>query len=123
MSMRKLILLMTVYAVTMSIQAEMRAPVPLWSGSAPGALGTEDKDTPTLTPYLPDPVKATGAAIVICPGGGYGGLAKHEGEGYALWLNELGVAGLVLKYRLGSHGYRHPAMLQDAARALRLARR
>jgi len=95
---------------------------PLWPDSAPGALGKEAKDIPTLTPFLPPPEKATGAAIVICPGGGYGGLADHEGSQYARFLNEHGVAGFVLKYRLGSAGYRHPVMLQDAARALRTVR-
>src|SRR5207244_3122996 len=54
--------------------------------------------------------------------GGYGGLASYEGKDYALWLNEQGIAGFVLKYRLGPAGYHHPAMLQDAARALRLVR-
>jgi len=96
--------------------------MPLWTDGAPGALGTEAKDIPTLTPFFPDPAKATGAAIVICPGGGYAGLAPHEGEGYARFLNQQGIAGLVLKYRLGSGGYHHPAMLQDAARAVRLVR-
>jgi acetyl esterase/lipase len=60
--------------------------------------------------------------MVICPGGAYGHLAPHEGKNYALWLNQHGVTCFVLKYRLGSNGYRHPAMLQDAARALRLVR-
>lgn len=60
--------------------------------------------------------------MVICPGGGYGGLAEHEGRDYALWLCQNGVAAFVLKYRLGSHLYRHPSMLQDAARAVRLVR-
>jgi acetyl esterase/lipase len=95
---------------------------PLWPGGAPGALGKEDKDIPTLTPFLPDPEKATGAAMVICPGGGYARLAPHEGADYARFLNEQGIAGFVLKYRLGSDGYRHPAMLQDAARAMRIVR-
>ena len=95
---------------------------PLWKDGAPGALGTAPTDIPTLTAYLPEAGRATGAAMVICPGGGYGGLAPHEGEGYARWLNEHGVAAFVLKYRLGSNGYRHPAMLQDAARALRTVR-
>ena len=95
---------------------------PLWPDGAPGALGQTDQDIPTLTVFQPDPAKATGAAIVICPGGGYGGLAAHEGKDYALWLNAQGIAGFVLKYRLGSAGYRHPAMLQDAARALRTVR-
>jgi acetyl esterase/lipase len=96
--------------------------LPLWPEGAPGALGKAEKDNPTLTPYFPDPAKATGAAIVICPGGGYGHLASHEGVDYARYLNELGIAGFVLKYRLGSDGYHHPAMLQDAARAVRLVR-
>jgi acetyl esterase/lipase len=96
---------------------------PLWSDGAPGALGNSDKDIPTLTVFLPDPEKATGAAFVICPGGGYGGLASsYEGDHYARFLNEQGIAGFVLKYRLGSNGYRHPVMLQDALRAVRLVR-
>ena len=103
-------------------QAQPTNSFPLWPEGAPGALGKEDKDIPTLTPYWPDPAKATGAAIVICPGGGYGKLAPHEGVDYARFLNEYGIAGFVLKYRLGSDGYRHPAMLQDAARAVRTVR-
>src|SRR5262245_10950113 len=86
---------------------------PLWSEKAPGALGTSSNDIPTLTVYLPAEGKASGAAMVICPGGGYGGLAQHEGKDYALWLADHGVTGFVLKYRLGSHGYRHPIMLGD----------
>ncbi|MFN3407552.1 MAG: alpha/beta hydrolase [Limisphaerales bacterium] len=95
---------------------------PLWPDGAPGALGNSSNDIPKLTAYLPATNLATGAAIVICPGGGYGHLARHEGEDYARWLNEQGIAGFVLRYRLGSAGYRHPAMLQDAARALRTVR-
>ncbi|MEY2429592.1 MAG: hypothetical protein QOJ40_2477 [Verrucomicrobiota bacterium] len=60
--------------------------------------------------------------MVICPGGGYGGLAPHEGLDYARFLNDHGIAGFVLKYRLGPGGYKHPTMLQDAARALRTVR-
>lgn len=105
-----------------SAQAQPTNSFPLWTDGAPGALGKADKDIPTLTPYWPDPAKATSAAVVICPGGGYGGLAGHEGDHYARFLNESGIAGFVLKYRLGSGGYRHPVMLQDAARALRLVR-
>jgi len=94
----------------------------LWSGDATGALGQADQDIPTLTPYLPAADKATGTAIVICPGGGYGGLAGHEGDGYATYLSDHGIACFVLKYRLGSKGYRHPVMLQDAQRAVRTVR-
>lgn len=105
-------------------QTSSQAPAPLvlWPEGAPGALGKEPKDIPTLTPYFPKPESATGAAMIICPGGAYAGLAPHEGEVYALWLNDQGIAGFVLKYRLGSSGYRHPRMLQDAARAVRLVR-
>jgi acetyl esterase/lipase len=95
---------------------------PLWPGDAPGALGKADRDIPTLTPFWADPEKATGAAIVICPGGGYGGLAGHEGKDYALYLNTLGITGFVLKYRLGSAGYRHPVMMNDVNRAIRYVR-
>lgn len=107
---------------TAALHAAPLAPIPLWPDGAPGALGTAEQDVPTLTAFLPAPEKATGAAMVICPGGGYAGLAPHEGAGYAEWLAENGVAGIVLKYRLGSKGYRHPAMLNDAARAVRLTR-
>jgi len=103
-------------------RAEMQTPIPLWPEGAPGALGTNDWDVPTVTPYLPDSGQATGAAMVICPGGGYAHLAPHEGNDYALWLNQHGVTAFVLKYRLGSNGYHHPAMLEDAARAVRWVR-
>ena len=118
----RLLLVLTTLLSAATLYAAPLEPVLLWPGGAPGALGDKDDDKPTLTAFLPEPDKATGAAIVICPGGGYGGLAPHEGAGYAEWLAENGIAGLVLKYRLGSKGYRHPAMLNDAARAVRLAR-
>lgn len=119
--MRRLFLLAFFVLTTVTCAAPLE-PIPLWPKGAPGALGKSDDDIPTLTAYLPPPEKASGAAMVICPGGGYGGLAPHEGAGYAEWLAQQGVAGLVLKYRLGSKGYRHPAMLNDAARAVRLTR-
>jgi acetyl esterase/lipase len=104
-----------------SARAEDPKPEPLWPDGAPGALGTKPEDVPTLTAFLADPAKATGAAIVICPGGGYGTLAiNHEGYDVARWLNSIGVAGLLLKYRHAP--YRHPIPLQDAQRALRTAR-
>lgn len=111
-----------VFAMALAAFAQSGDAFPLWEGKAPGALGSSEKDIPTLAPFLPAPDRASGAAIVICPGGGYGGLAGHEGKDYALWLNEQGIAGFVLKYRLGSAGYRHPVMLNDAARALRTVR-
>src|SRR5947207_10627972 len=94
----------------------------LWPQGAPGAVGNEDKDKPSLTVYLPPTDKANGAAVVICPGGGYGALAvDHEGKQVAEWLNSIGVAGVMLKYRLGPK-YKHPIMLQDAQRAIRTVR-
>jgi acetyl esterase/lipase len=78
-------------------------------------------DIPTLTPYFSPKEKATGAAIIVCPGGGYSHLADHEGRPVAEWLNALGITAFVLKYRLGPR-YHHPAPLQDAARAIRTVR-
>jgi acetyl esterase/lipase len=115
-------LVLGAFVLATPLHAQHTNSFPLWPNGAPGALGNDEKDIPTLTPYFPDASNATGAAMVICPGGGYVRLAGHEGEHYARFLNEQGVAGFVLKYRLGSNGYRHPAMLQDAARAVRLVR-
>ncbi|MGD0744165.1 MAG: alpha/beta hydrolase [Verrucomicrobiota bacterium] len=120
--MRTIIASAILFSSLILSHAEVPAPIPLWPDGAPGALGSTSNDIPTLTAYLPDPANATGAAMVICPGGAYAGLAPHEGGDYALWLNQHGVICFVLKYRLGSHGYRHPVMLQDAARAVRLVR-
>jgi acetyl esterase/lipase len=95
----------------------------LWPGGAPGAKGDADGDKPSLTIYLPPEDKATGTAVVICPGGGYGHLATdHEGHQVAQWLNSFGVAGFILKYRHHGSGYGHPAPLQDAQRAIRTVR-
>ncbi len=108
--------------LTLAAAAFAADPVLLWPDKAPGALGEADHDKPSITPFFPPAEKATGAAIVICPGGGYGGLADHEGKGYADYLTQHGITCFVLKYRLGSKGYRHPVMLGDAARAVRLVR-
>jgi acetyl esterase/lipase len=102
--------------------AKVLAPIPLWPNGAPGSLGTNAPDIPTITPYLPDPINATGAAMVICPGGGYTHLAPHEGKDYALWLNQYGITCFVLKYRLGSGGYHYPVEFEDGTRAMRWVR-
>ena len=95
----------------------------LWPDGAPGAKGTAPGDTPTLTIYQPEEDKATGAAVVICPGGGYGHLAMdHEGYQIARWFNDMGVAGFIVDYRHRGKGYGHPAPLQDAQRAIRTVR-
>lgn len=97
-------------------------PIRLWEGDAPAALGQRPQDVPTLTPFAPDAAKRNGATMLILPGGGYGSLAEHEGTGYAEFFAAHGITAYVLKYRLGSNGYRHPTMLNDAARALRMVR-
>ena len=81
--------------------------------------------TPQITVYRPSPDKDTGASVVICPGGGHHILAYDlEGTEVATWLNEIGVTGIVLKYRVP---FRDPekrwqAAVQDAQRAMSLVR-
>ena len=94
--------------------------VPLWTGAAPGALGTEEGDIPTITVYLPRNMTATTPAMIVCPGGGHNILAYDlEGTEVAEWLNQIGVTAVLLKYRVP---YRNPekrwfAAVQDGQRA------
>ncbi|MFI4862031.1 MAG: alpha/beta hydrolase [Phycisphaerales bacterium JB063] len=112
------------------------AVLTLWPGDPPGDPAIEGEmppeettdrghirlvSTPTLICYLPDPATANGAAVVVCPGGGYGILAmNHEGHDIARFFNEQGIAAFVLKYRHAP--YRHPVPMHDAQRAMRLVR-
>src|SRR5262245_36251616 len=81
--------------------------IPLWSGPAPGALGTDDSDIPLMTAFLPRTMVQNTPAMIVCPGGGYVQLAaNHEGRQVASYLNSLGVAAFVLRYRLGPR-YHH----------------
>jgi acetyl esterase/lipase len=96
--------------------------IPLWAGAAPGALGTDTTDIPAITVFLPRTVTASTPAVIVCPGGSYIRLASnHEGRQVANYLNSLGVAAFVLRYRLGPR-YHHPIELGDAQRAIRLLR-
>lgn len=101
-------------------------PIPLWERDVPYLKSDDPKDVPTLTPYLPEKDKASGAAVVICPGGGYGALAMtHEGTDIAKWLNERGIAAFILKYRIAGKNNPapiHPAPITDAQRAIRMVR-
>jgi acetyl esterase/lipase len=123
-------------------------PIPLWPAAAPGDTGDigEEKDTtkpgqdgpkenyitrlgnvtrPTITVFRPPADKDTGAAVVVCPGGGYAILAMDlEGTEVCQWLNSVGVTGVLLKYRVPSRKglEKHTAALQDAQRALGLVR-
>lgn len=95
--------------------------VPLWPGQAPTGDGRAEECAKELEVFLPPADKANGAAVVICPGGGY---IRHvtEREGYpiAQWLNDHGIAAIILEYRLPE--LRHAVPLLDAQRAIRLAR-
>jgi acetyl esterase/lipase len=94
--------------------------LPLWNGDAPEGDGKfTDSSKAKLTVHLPD--NPNGAAVVICPGGGYGGLVtKGEGHGIAAWLNQHGIAGIVLEYRLPAG--RPYVPLLDAQQAIRTVR-
>ncbi|WP_248930122.1 alpha/beta hydrolase [Paenibacillus hamazuiensis] len=91
----------------------------LWSDGTPYAQGTGKEDIPYIVPF---PVESANPApaVIVCPGGGYGRKAEHEGEPVARWLNSLGIAAFVLQYRVAP--YRHPVPLGDAKRAIRLVR-
>jgi acetyl esterase/lipase len=123
-------MLSAVLIAAMTLQPQPQSPLPikdgqvlpLWSGAAPGALGTEEADVPTITVFLPRTMTASTPAVVVCPGGGYQNLASnHEGRQVANFLNSIGIAAFVLKYRLGPR-YHHPVELGDAQRAIRTLR-
>lgn len=96
--------------------------IPLWPDGAPGALGAADADVPAITVFLPRTMTAGTPAMIVCPGGGYGALAaNHEGRQVANFLNSLGMAAFVLRYRLGPK-YHHPIQLGDIQRAIRTVR-
>ncbi|HET6441522.1 MAG TPA: alpha/beta hydrolase [Phycisphaerae bacterium] len=109
----------TVFAAESAAPADKPQAVFLWSDGAPGAKGNSLEDKPRITPYLV-PGDGPNACVVVCPGGGYGGRAAHEGEPVARWLNTLGISGVVLDYRVAP--YRHPIPLGDAQRAIRFVR-
>lgn len=116
-----LTLIQTIPVQTLSQDAARPTPQPLWPDGAPGAKGTEPADIPTISLYQPPADRATGATVIVFPGGGYRVLADHEGHAIAVWLNSIGITAVVLKYRLGPR-YQHPAMMHDALRAIRTVR-
>ena len=91
----------------------------LWEGEAPGAVGTDPSDIPTLTDY--GKKGQITPVMIVCPGGGYGVLADHEGAPIAHFFESIGVRALVLQYRLAPK-YKHPSMLNDVHRAVRYVR-
>ena len=95
----------------------------LWPDGAPGAKGDSEDDKPTITAFIPPANSVASKAVVIFPGGGYGKLSmENEGAKVASWLNSFGVAAFVVSYRHSGKGYRYPAPLDDAQRAMRLVR-
>ncbi len=95
--------------------------VALWSGKAPVGGGKFEDCTLELEAFLPSGDKANGAAIVLCPGGGYiRHVTDREGYPIAKWLNDHGIATIILEYRLPK--LRHQVPLLDAQRAIRLTR-
>lgn len=112
--------LIMVTMVFSACAAEPRAEL-VWPDGAPGAKGQEERDKPSITIYRPSADKANGTAIVVCPGGGYGGVVmSYEGHDIARWLNGFGVTAIVLKYRV--RPYQHPAPMEDGQRAMRIVR-
>lgn len=96
--------------------------ISLWPSGAPEVAATAAADLPTLTVFVPQKGRGTGSAIVIAPGGAYLGLASNlEGRQVADWFTSRGMTAFVLKYRLGAK-YLYPIPLEDAQRAVRLAR-
>ena len=138
---------MTLSASAFAQQPQNPEPIAIWPATAPGEKGDigQERDTtppdpkvapeqhiirlgnvskPTITVYRPAPEKDTGAAVMVCPGGGYSILAYNlEGSEVCQWLNSIGVTGILLKYRVPGRGeLRHSASLQDAQRAFGIIR-
>ena len=102
--------------ITVTAQAQR---ISLWNGHAPIGNGKYEEADAWITVHRPK--KANGTAVVICPGGGYGGLVTGpEGHGIAKWLNGHGITGVVLEYRLPAG--RSSVPLLDAQRAIRTVR-
>jgi acetyl esterase/lipase len=134
-------LLLTLSLQTMAADPPNKpAPIPLWPDIAPGDKPdmpaekvTPNKDNvaimsnvskPTITVFKPAADKDTGAAVIVCPGGGYSILAYDlEGTEVCDWLNSVGVTGVLLKYRVPGRGeHKYTAPLQDAQRAIGMTR-
>jgi acetyl esterase/lipase len=129
----KRIFIASLILLTVALPAGSQTVVKLWEGDPPtnnGITEAENMDenywitnvsSPELTIYLPEKGKRNGKAVVICPGGGYAGLASHhEGTLFAQWLNTQGIAGIVLKYRMPNRHKEAP--LDDAQQAIRYVR-
>ena len=112
---------MLLLTMSSAVFAQKGTTMELWPNGAPNASGDE-KDKAEFTVYLPDEKKATGRAVVCCPGGGYSHLAMdHEGHQWAPFFNSQGITLIVLKYRM-PHGNRM-IPISDAEEAIKTVRR
>ena len=117
----KTIISAVVFLAAATTYAQKNQEIVLWPNGAPTSNGV-DTDTAKVYVSLPDAKRATGRCIVICPGGGYSHLAmNHEGHDWAPFFNNMGIATVVLKYRM-PHGVCQ-VPLEDAEEAMRLVRR
>ena len=120
MRTKHLMLAVMVFFSIGNAMAQEPTEVNLWQGNAPFSNGNAT-DTAKVYVYLPDAKTATGRAIVICPGGGYAQLAmNHEGKDWAGFFNNMGIAAIVLKYRMPNGNREVP--ISDAEAAMRLVR-
>ena len=119
-NLKSFILFVALLAVSVSAMAQRSFDVNLWAAKAPNKNGLQD--TAYIKVYLPDAKRATGRAVVICPGGGYSSLAMdHEGTQWAPFFNNMGIAAIVLHYRMPNGNVKVP--VSDAEEALRIVRR
>jgi len=117
----KLLTTMLLMMLSVAACAQKGTTMDLWPNGAPNNNGDEN-DKAELTVYLPDAKKATGRAVVCCPGGGYSHLAMdHEGHQWATFFNNQGIALIVVKYRM-PHG-NHLVPISDAEEAIKTVRR
>lgn len=118
MKIRLAVFLVWLALTVPALAQKLSAPILLWPNGAPGATGTSDEDKPAIIPVLPEAAKATGAAILICPGGGFMTRATDfEGVLVANWLKERGIASFILRYRIRPL-YERKDWLADAQRAM-----
>lgn len=118
-NLKSIALLVALFAASLSAMAQRSFDVNLWAAKAPNKNGLQD--TAYIKVYLPDAKRATGRAVVICPGGGYAHLAmEHEGTQWAPFFNNMGIAAIVLHYRMPNGNVKVP--ISDAEEALRIVR-
>ena len=118
--LRSFALLVVLLAVSVSAIAQRAFDVNLWDAKTPNKNGLQD--TAYFKVFLPAAKRATGRAVVICPGGGYARLAMdHEGTQWAPFFNNMGIATIVLHYRMPNGNAKVP--ISDAEEALRTVRR